>query len=56
MNTNELVIREWIETALDDLGSASVLAKVPYLYAGKLSLSTSCRMKSLTLFAVAAYS
>jgi len=30
MNTNELVISEWISAALEDFGCASVLSKVPY--------------------------
>jgi HEPN domain-containing protein len=30
MNTNELVVSEWISAALEDFGSATVLAKVPY--------------------------
>jgi len=30
MNTNELVVKEWVSAALEDFGSASVLAKVPY--------------------------
>jgi HEPN domain-containing protein len=30
MNINELVVSEWISSALEDLGCASVLAKVPY--------------------------
>jgi HEPN domain-containing protein len=30
MNINELVVSEWISSALEDFGSATVLAKVPY--------------------------
>jgi len=30
MNTNELVVSEWISAALEDFGCATVLAKVPY--------------------------
>jgi len=30
MNTTELVVGEWISAAQEDIGSATVLAKVPY--------------------------
>jgi HEPN domain-containing protein len=30
MNTNELVVGEWVSAAYEDFGSAMVLAKIPY--------------------------